>query len=128
MGTLTLKRTTTSINKTSPEGEPTERQRAIRRQINERKRQEAERQFNTAVSLLHNTRWPLAIGVHKTPPPNVSKTVWRKALTYVCRWGRYQEALTRAEHRYDLDGALAGTVTEAQKAVAREHLRQDSSR
>lgn len=55
-------------------------------------------------------------------PENISKMALRKALNFYVNRLFYHEAMIAKEHRYDLQGNVAGTVTQQEKDYAKQRL------
>jgi ProP effector len=78
---------------------------------------------------------PLALGIHKVllaRQPELGKDNIRTALRIHTASTRYLKTLSQAEQRFDLDGQIAGEVTEEQRAQAltevKERLRKANER
>ena len=70
---------------------------------------------------------PLAIGIHKAVKaalPELDAGALRHALHRHTASTRYLKAVATGEDRFDLDGAVAGAITEEQKQVAADSLRE----
>ncbi len=69
---------------------------------------------------------PLAVGIHKAIiaiEPDISVPQLKVALKRHTNSTRYLKAVATGADRYDLAGAVAGNVTEEQKALAAETLK-----
>lgn len=70
---------------------------------------------------------PLALGIHKTVKermPEVEAAELRSAMKIHTASTRYLKALVTGKSRFDLDGQVAGEVTEEQREVASTALRE----
>lgn len=70
---------------------------------------------------------PLAIGTDKkirTQMPDVDRKVLRMALGIHTNSMRYLKTMSKAEHRFDLEGNTAGDITEEHRAHAAELLQE----
>jgi sRNA-binding protein len=63
---------------------------------------------------------PLAIGI--APPPTVPLTRWHRFVRVWVGKRRYLQALARGGSRFNLDGTVAGEVSEAHQAYASRRL------
>lgn len=64
---------------------------------------------------------PLALGIHKTVKerkPDIEAPALRAAMRIHTASTRYLKALVTGKERFDLDGQIAGEVTEEQREVA----------
>ena len=70
---------------------------------------------------------PLALGIHKVIQqrlPDIDPQQLKAAMKIYTGSTRYLKALARAETRYDLEGAPAGSVTPEQRKQAKDTLRE----
>ena len=69
---------------------------------------------------------PLAVGIHKAimiEQPEISLTQLKVAVKRYTQSTRYLKAVAAGTDRYDLTGAVSGSVTDEQKALANETLK-----
>lgn len=69
---------------------------------------------------------PLAVGIHKAilaEQPDISLAQLKVALKRYTQSTRYLKAVAVGTDRYDLSGAVSGAVTDEQKALANETLK-----
>lgn len=70
---------------------------------------------------------PLAIGIHRTVfarLPDIPVPIVRAAISLHTSSTPYLKSISAAKERYDLDGAVAGEVTEEQRALATAQLKE----
>jgi ProQ/FINO family len=65
---------------------------------------------------------PLALGIHKQVGKVIGLKRAKRLMEWWVRWGLYIQAVAASGVRYNLDGSVAGPVTEAQQAHARAIL------
>ncbi len=69
---------------------------------------------------------PLKVGISNDileNNPDMSATDLEYAMHYYTNGLQYHKAVTRGQHRYDLNGEIAGVVTDKEKGNARHHVK-----